>query len=101
MSVDAGEEEGELVTREESLKDVELYINGTTRGDTGRIAVEILDEAGKPVTGFSGDDRGVFRGDGLGCRIEWGDGRLRDLPAGKYRIRFRMLLASLYSYEVK
>lgn len=101
ISVDAGDEEGELVTREESLKGAELFINGMTRGDTGRIAVEILDEAGKPVPGFSGNDGCVFRGDNLHSRIDWGNRRLKDLPEGKYRFRFRMLLASLFSYEVK
>ena len=101
MSVDAGEEEGELVTGEESLKGMDLYINGKTSGDTGRISVEILDAAGKPVSGFSGNESGLFRGDGVSSLIDWGNRRLGDLPDGRYRIRFRMLLASLYSYEVK
>jgi len=69
-------------------------------GDTGPVQVEVLNEAGDTVSGFSSKEGGRFKGDRVHSRVEWGERSLSQLKDGEYRLRFRMRRGSLYSYEL-
>jgi len=98
VSLDAGVEVGVIETiafpAEETARG--LKINAVTDG--GQVAVEVLDESGKVLSGYGAIDSVVFRGDEVAHQMLW---KTRaSLPIGKpYRLRFVMQQASLFSYR--
>ncbi len=97
ISVNAGHDEGEFVTKPFKFSGSELEINYSTSG-AGRMQVEIQDGAGNAIPGFKLEDSRVIYGDDISRTVKWGDstdvGRLADTPV---RLRFVMNEADLYS----
>ena len=76
-----------------------LGINAAADG--GQIRVEILDEAGQPIAGFSRDDSDPIVGDSVRHTATWEGGAPDDLSPLKGRVvqlRFVMNRAKLYSF---
>ncbi len=63
VSLDAGPEGGVVVTKPLKLKGHKLLLNLDAAED-GVMEVEILDDAGQPIPGFSGDEAARVTGDG-------------------------------------
>ena len=103
ISVHAGAEEGEFITKPFTFQGSQLEINESTSA-AGRIRVEIQDADGKPIEGFALDDSETIYGDRIRHVVRWGDeatrsadvSRLAGLPI---RLRFVMQEADLYSLK--
>lgn len=101
-SLDAGRHEGSVTTK--VLHDAQrpLAINFlTARGrayGTGWIKVEVLDEQGRVIPGYTRDDADELRGDNLDQVVTWNGNET--LPEGRpLRFRFIMSDARLYSFR--
>ncbi len=104
--------EGELVTVPLTWVGGDLALNADTRESfrshpaytNGEIAVEVLDAAGQPMPGWSGEARAIFHGNTHSrARIDpgivrWVDGRSLDLLRGQViRLRLHLAHARLYT----
>ena len=100
-SVNAPYEGGELLTKPLRFAGKALEINYSTSAG-GRILVEIQDESGKPIEGFSLDDCKPIIGDEISGLVAWGENRDVSKLAGKpIRLRFVMQDADLYSIRFR
>lgn len=95
-SLDAGSAPGSVLTN--VLKDARgrLRVNVRTK-DGGWLKVEVCDEAGKAVDGYTRDDCKPLTGDSVDRAVAW-KGRA-ELPASESGLRLRFILkdCSLYS----
>jgi hypothetical protein len=66
-------------------------------GAEGSLRVELLNEEGYRVRGFTKDDSTVIQGDALHHRVAWKDRGLDTLPAGRYMLRFHLQNAMLFA----
>jgi hypothetical protein len=94
VSMDAGAEEGMLLTRPFEIPGPRLFVNVATPG--GELRIDVL-----------GDDGAVLArsepstGDLVQKRVSWRDGDLETLVGRKVRFRFRLRNAQLYSYWLR
>ncbi len=65
---------------------------------SGSIRVELLNEDGYRVRGYSKDDAVVIRGDSLRHKIAWMDRGVDKLPAGRYLLRFHLENATMFAF---
>ncbi len=91
-----GYTEGTAVTRPAKLAGKQLLVNATTRPG-GRLRVEILNEAGRPLPGFTAEDCEPVRGDHHAATVRWKGGTRA--PAGAVKARILLLRAFLYGME--
>jgi hypothetical protein len=101
ISVHAGSEEGEFITRPFTFSGDRLEINESTSA-AGRIRVEIQDAAGRPVPGCTLEDSQSIFGDRISHVVTWGDDASRSADvsrlAGKpIRLRLVMQEADLFA----
>lgn len=84
-----------------TLKPVELnkYKGITINADaaSGVVRVEILDENGYRIKGFSKKDCNPITGDSIRHNVSWGEKSISELPNGKYLIRIFLDNAALYA----
>jgi len=67
----------------------------------GFIRVEVQDENGGPVPGYTVDDCQPIRGDGVNLKVVWKDGKdLGSLAGRAVRLKFVFGNASLYSFRI-
>ena len=96
-SVNAGYEQGELLTKAIVFRGKKLEINYSTSA-AGGIRVEIQDRAGTPIPGFALADCPEIFGDEIRRFVAWKGGNDVASLAGKpARLRFVMRDADLYS----
>jgi len=99
--LEAKDKPGTVVTKPFKLEGNGLQVN--VEAPAGRIRVEILDENGKPIPGFSGKDATECRAvDNLRLKAAWK--KHKDLSALKgkvVRIRFRLRNARLYAFQIQ
>ena len=99
ISVNAGFDEGEFVTKPVTFSGTELEVNYSTAG-AGQILVELQDADGQAYTGFQLDDCDPVRGDAIAGMITWNGNTDVSRLAGKpVRIRFVMNEADIYSFR--
>lgn len=97
ISVNAGYEQGEFVTKPLKFAGDELEINFSTAG-AGEIRVELQDTHGKPIPGFSLAESVPIKGDSISEIVAWKENSDVSSVAGKtVRVRFVMNEADLYS----
>ena len=97
-SMQAGSDEGNLVTRSENLETPSVTINARTR-DGGHVVAEIVDTAGRTLEGFSRSDCRAFQGDELRHVMHWTTTEFTPRQqAAEKRLRFYLKDADLYSY---
>jgi hypothetical protein len=94
MPLEAGEEEGTLLTPPFVLPDGELHLNVDAR--TGSALVEVCDERGGALAGFEAPE--TIRRDDADAVIRWPKRRLRELAGKIVCLRFRLRKARLFSY---
>jgi hypothetical protein len=101
VSVKAPLSGGEVVTKPIVFSGKELAINFASSA-AGDVRVEIQDEGGKPIPGFSRDDCGPHFGDAVERVVTWKGGTDLSSLAGKaVRIRFVLRDADLFSYRFR
>ncbi len=97
VSVDAGEEGGYLLTQPLQLAGSSLFLN--LDAPRGHARVEIIDEEGEPVLGFSNEQAATVKGDGLRRKVQWESSDDINSLAGRFtRLRIHLQSASLYGF---
>jgi len=98
VSLDATEREGWIETKPMFSTGAELLINGKCNKD-GYIAVEILDNWGSKVQGYSRQNNELFTGDSVRHRVTWsGSSPVNEIP-GSIKLRFHLRHAELYGFR--
>jgi hypothetical protein len=99
VSVNAPLSGGVIITTPLVFKGDKLTLNFASSA-AGDIRVEIQDEAGDPLPGFSLDDCPPFFGDTIERTVNWKAGSNVGRLAGKpVRLRFVLRDADLYSFR--
>ena len=97
VSLVAGDKAGTMLTKPFEFVGDRLKINANARD--GRLRVEILDPAGRPLKGYASR---VIRGDALRIEPQWqGAKSLAKLKGKTVRLRFRLTKARLYAFQVR
>ncbi len=99
VSADAAYEGGEFTTPLIVFDGdrLELNVDTSAIGDT---RVEILDEDGTPVKGFSLEDADMMQGNFIRKTVTWGNGNeVSNLKSRPIRLRFVMHGAKLYAFQ--
>jgi hypothetical protein len=106
--------EGLLLTRPILWPGGDLILNSTNgryprahpTSGSGKLLVEVRDEANQPVAGFGGDQKADFSVPSPGpwqkedLRVQWPNGRsLKDLAGRRIRLAFLMQDSRLYSFR--
>lgn len=99
VSAQAPMKGGELLTKPITFTGKTLSLNFAT-GAAGSIKVELQNERGTPLTGFTFDDCEELFGDTLDRLVEWKQSADVSSLAGQVvRLRFQLRDADLYSYQ--
>ncbi len=100
-SVHAGADVGELLTRPLRFTGKELVINYSTSAG-GSVRVEVQDESGKAIPGFTLADSRNLVGDAIEQPASWKQGSdVSSLPGQTVRLRFVMQEADVFSLQFR
>lgn len=100
-SVHVGADVGELVTRPLRFTGKELVINYSTSAG-GSVRVEVQDESGKPIPGFTLADSRNLVGDAIEQPVSWKKSSdVSSLASQTVRLRFVMQEADLFSLQFR
>lgn len=101
VSVSAPARGGEFVTRPLTFEGNQLQLNFSTSA-AGSVRIEIQDERGQPVPGFSLAENPELFGDAIEYAVPWKRGsKLEELAGRTIRLRFVLKDADLYSFRFK
>lgn len=101
VSVHAGSEPGELLTRPLVFDGSELVVNLST-SVAGALRVEVQDAKGKPIPGFTLGDSVPLYGDAIEMPVTWADGGdVSSLAGQPVRLRFVLNEGDLYSMRFR
>ena len=99
VSLDAGNEEGIVTTKPLKLSQKNLMVNADVQGE---LRIEILDESGKVIPGFSKKDCDPIRSDNVRHVVSWkGKSTLSSLHDRALKLRFILQNGSLYSFGLR
>ena len=99
VSVDGPGEGGTLATIPVLFSGDRLEINAKT-GEGGRINVEVLDAAGRPIEGW--EPSNAFSGDDLRAKVEWPrQAKIAELQGKPISLRFQLQNAQLFSFAFR
>ena len=99
ISADADYTGGELTTPPVKFTGKELQLNVDTGGG-GSVRVELLDEHGKPIAGYTEADATLLSGNSVRMLVTWGEKQDVSKLAGKpIKIRFVMRDCKLYAFQ--
>jgi hypothetical protein len=99
VSLDAGKEGGELITRPFIAPGNRLLLNVAVR-DGGRARVEVLGADNNPIPGFRLRDCAPLKADDINQAVSWRSGAtLSQLGSQPLRLRFELKGADLYSFR--
>ncbi len=99
VSVNAGYGGGEFTTKPFTFEGHELELNYSTSA-VGSVKVEIQDETGKPLPGFTLNDCPEMFADLIEGQVTWETGGDVSRLAGKpVRLRFALMDADLYAFK--
>lgn len=94
--VSASAEDGELITKPLTFTGSKLSLNLVSRGKT---LVEIQDESGKAIPGFTLDDCTPLKSDSMDAVVTWKGGSLAALARKPVRLRFQLIEADLFALQ--
>ena len=98
----AADQYGEFQTRPMLCMGDELSLNLSTAPRVGMVQIELLDESGVPIPGFSMNDSEPICTNSLDYRVVWhGGASITKLKGKPIRIRFVMRVSRLYAFEFK
>jgi hypothetical protein len=101
VSIHAGENQGELVTRPFTFSGDKLILNYSTSA-AGGLCVEIQDIDGKSITGFELDNCPMIVGDEIEHTVKWNGNPILAALAGKtVRLRFALKECDIYSFQFR
>ena len=101
VSVHAGLERGELLTRPLVFEGKELILNVSTSA-AGSLLVEVQDANGKPIPGLALEDCTPVVGDSIEQKVSWKNAAALGAQAGRpVRLRFVMTECDLYSFRTR
>jgi hypothetical protein len=101
MSADAAYTGGELVTKLLTFTGERLELNVDTSAG-GTVLVELQDEAGKPIQGFTVSDADEINGNSVRRPVTWNDsGDVSALASKPIRLRFVMRDTKLYAFQFR
>ena len=90
---------GEVVTRPVVFSGAHLFVNADAR--FGTLAAEVVDADGKPFPGYAAADcEGMTRLDSTKFALSWKGGDLSRFAEKPVRFRFKLKVATLYSFWV-
>ena len=91
---------GQVTLKPMSLKG---YKQITLNADVGRgtIRVEILNNKGYRIRGYSKDDAIAIKGDSLRHKVAWKDRSISQLPPGEYMLRIHLDNAEIFALTIK
>jgi hypothetical protein len=96
VSLDAGKRGGHVLTKPLKLAGSKLFLN--LDAPEGHARVEILDEQGKPIAGFAGEDAAEVTGDGVRLPVQWRAGQDIGVLAGRIvQLKIHLQNAGLYA----
>lgn len=99
VSLEAGTTEGILVTKEFLLKGTNLCINANA--SRGFIKVEVLNDSGQPIKGFTKDEARPITKDELRAKVLWAEkSDVGDLCGRQIKLRLFLRNAHLYSISI-
>ncbi|HXG24246.1 MAG TPA: hypothetical protein VNJ09_06795 [Chthonomonadales bacterium] len=99
-SLGAGFDSGHVTTKPVVFDGSKLFIN--TKADFGRVEVEVLDEGGAVIPGFSKEECLPVTTDNVDSAVAWRDrSDMNSLKGRTVRFRFYLWNARLYSYQVR
>ena len=73
----------------------QIFLNADA--SCGTVRVELLDQYGRRVKGFSKAEAVPVQGDSLRHKIRWRDCKLTDLDGGAYLLRLHLDAATVYA----
>lgn len=94
--VSASAEDGELITKPLTFIGSRLRLNLISQGET---RVEVQDEAGKPLAGFTLADCTPLKGDFIDQAVTWKGGSLEKLAGKPVKLRFELHKADLFALQ--
>ncbi len=98
-SVGAGYNGGSFVTKPVVFEGERLVLNYATSA-AGSVSLQLEDEVGQPINGFTFADCEVLYGDELDHAVVWGEARtLAKLAGTPVRIRFMLKDADIYAFR--
>jgi len=99
-AIEGGAAAGALLTRPMRLSGTHLLVNAEC-SEVGYVAVEVLDQEGRPVDGLTRDEADHVTGDSVRHVVSWKENPDIGRIAGRVvRLRFDMKDARLYSFAV-
>jgi hypothetical protein len=103
ISIHAGSEESEFITKPFTFQGSQLEINESTSA-AGRIRVEIQDVEGHAMEDFALEQSEIIYGDRIRHTVAWGGGGsgttdVSKLAGKPIRLRFVLQEADLYSFK--
>ena len=88
-----------MTTRPVKFSGAHLFVNADAR--FGEVAAEVLDEQGDPYPGYSAADcKALSMADSMKHAITWAGGDLSRFADKPVRFRFKMKVATLFSFWV-
>ena len=101
VSADAGLDGGVLTTPPITFRGDRLELNVETSGG-GSVEVELLDDDGLPIPGYSRDEARVINGNSVRMPVSWRkSGDVSRLAGTPVRLRFHMRDCRLYAFQFK
>jgi len=97
ISLDAGEQEGSVLTRPCALPRGELHLN--VDAADGRAVVQVCDESGAAIPGFEAS--APITGDRLDAVVAWPAAKTEALAGRRVSFRIALRRAALYSYWIE
>ena len=99
VSADAGYGGGEMVTPPIRFEGRRLELNVDT-GAGGSVRVELQDEKGRPVPGYTAKEATFICGNSVRMPVSWGERQeVSELPGKPTKIRFVMRDCKLYAFQ--
>jgi len=101
ISLDAGEAEGELLTRPLTITDQTKLLINAVANPGGYVLAEVLDQEGRPIAGFTREDAILFQDSAVFHPFAWaGQSDLSALAGQVVQIRFILRKARLYAFRL-
>lgn len=102
VSMQAGKEEGYLITEKLSFDGKYLFVNADVKNKKASLAVEILDETGNPIPGFTRKECIVMKkADSTKHMITWKNKKnFSDIAGKTIRVKFYLTNGDLYAFWI-
>ncbi len=78
----------------------DLVVNTTIDEAEGAISVELRNDFGEPIPGFTAEDCDPVVAGGLAVPVRWKGRSLSDVPENEIRLRFTVKGATLFTYDL-